>query len=82
MDNRATSSSHAHARLANGKLAESFLREESDSRIRKSGMAESSFLASDNVRLYDKIDKIKVQIWILLMIDQEIVIIGNSRSSC
>jgi len=45
-------------------------------------MTESSFLASDNVRLYDKIDKIKVQVWILLMIDQEIVIIGNSRSSC
>ncbi|XP_018052700.1 PREDICTED: endothelin-converting enzyme 1-like isoform X3 [Atta colombica] len=60
LDNQATSSSHAHARLANGKLAESFLREESDSRIRKSGMADSSFLASDNVRLYDKIDKIKV----------------------
>ena len=45
-------------------------------------MTESSFLASDNVRLYDKIDKIKVQVWILLMIDQKIVIIGNSRSSC
>ncbi|KYN12808.1 Endothelin-converting enzyme 1 [Trachymyrmex cornetzi] len=57
LDNRATSSSRAHARLVNGKLAESLLREESD---RKSGMADSSFLASDNVRLYDKIDKIKV----------------------
>ncbi|XP_011058951.1 PREDICTED: endothelin-converting enzyme 1-like isoform X2 [Acromyrmex echinatior] len=57
LDNRAMSSSHAHARFANGKLAESLLREESD---RKSGMAESSFSASDNVRLYSQIDKIKV----------------------
>ncbi|XP_018404686.1 PREDICTED: endothelin-converting enzyme 1 [Cyphomyrmex costatus] len=57
LDNRATSSSRAHARVTNGKLVESLLREESD---RKSSRSERSFSSSDSVRLYDRIDRIKV----------------------
>ncbi|XP_071557180.1 neprilysin-4 isoform X1 [Temnothorax nylanderi] len=50
LDDRATSSSRAHVRLANGKLAES---------DRKNDTSERSFSASDSVRSY--VDRIKVQ---------------------
>ncbi|XP_028046800.1 neprilysin-4 isoform X3 [Monomorium pharaonis] len=56
LDDRAMSSSRAHARLANGKLADSLSKEESD---RKNNIAGRTFLASDNMKSYA--DKIKVK---------------------
>ncbi|XP_011703702.1 PREDICTED: endothelin-converting enzyme 1-like isoform X2 [Wasmannia auropunctata] len=53
---RTMSSSRAHVGLANDKLADSLSREESD---KKSNRTERSFLTSDYMRLYDRIDRIK-----------------------
>jgi len=57
LDDRPTSLSRAHARLANSKLTYFLLSEESD---RKSDKAEKFFLTLDNMRLHDEIDRIKV----------------------